>query len=563
MTEEQPRSGVTPPMFSMSRGNGDRLTRTVRSALWAAYGDALGFISELTDNEGLSRRTKGQPLVRPMAWTRYVGGRQGVKVLLPSGCYSDDTQLRLCCSRAIGPRGFDVEAFAKVELTVWPSYALGGGIGTKAAAANLVKDQVAWYCNTFKGWTEAGGNGAAMRVQPHVWAAADLESFASFTPDVLRDAICTHGSPTGILGAVLHAMCTAHAISRGELPRPPDVLTMIQACEDIPEMLMRNDHEIGEIWLGLWNREAGRQFAEAWSSTVSTAREAVGLVASEASSEATSYMRVLDMLKLFDPAIRGSGLLTAIAAIALLWIEPDLAKALPVAAQALGSDTDTIATMAGAVGGAVATGDPDGSIADERLIRDEATRLFNLAEGAERPGHRYPDLLHWAPPRTQADALVEGLSGLEVVGLGPVRTGSEPILDAHGNFMWQWVELDFGQNLLVKRRRVLNPVDGQHPKRSGPQVMRATGANTKHQSRSPRRPRGEATSADSQEPSSSQDPKPLPIDRGVELETAIGWLGENELSDKAIGYAIRRVARDGSPEQLLMLIGILRERLRH
>lgn len=57
---------------------------------------------------------------------------------LPAGCYSDDTQLRLATSGSIlGDAHFDVETFAKVELTIWPSYALGGGRGTKAAAAVL------------------------------------------------------------------------------------------------------------------------------------------------------------------------------------------------------------------------------------------------------------------------------------------------------------------------------------------------------------------------------------------------------------------------------------------
>ena len=42
--------------------------RVERSALWAAYGDALGWISELTDKSGLLRRTSGDPLVRPIAW---------------------------------------------------------------------------------------------------------------------------------------------------------------------------------------------------------------------------------------------------------------------------------------------------------------------------------------------------------------------------------------------------------------------------------------------------------------------------------------------------------------
>jgi hypothetical protein len=34
------------------------------------------------------------------------------------------------------------------------------------------------------------------------------------------------------------------------------------------------------------------------------------------------------------------------------------------------------------------------------------------------------------------------------------------------------------------------------------------------------------------------------------------------MDDASLGYALRRVARDGTPEQLLMFVGALRERLR-
>ena len=120
-----------------------RAARIRRSALWAAYGDALGWISELTDEAGLMRRTRGEPLAEPVTWKRRIGGRTGVTTSLPKGCYSDDSQLRLATSRAIRADGFDVEAFAKVELPIWLSYALGGGRSTTAAAEHLAKNPVA------------------------------------------------------------------------------------------------------------------------------------------------------------------------------------------------------------------------------------------------------------------------------------------------------------------------------------------------------------------------------------------------------------------------------------
>src|SRR6266571_942461 len=127
-----------------------RLKIVQHSALWAAYGDALGFITELVDNAGLKRRIKASYVTSAVAWRRLVGGRFGAEIDLPAGCYSDDTQLRLATSRAIrGDGTFDVEAFVKVELPVWLSYALGAGRGTKLAAASLKSPDVAWFSNFF------------------------------------------------------------------------------------------------------------------------------------------------------------------------------------------------------------------------------------------------------------------------------------------------------------------------------------------------------------------------------------------------------------------------------
>lgn len=150
--------GVKPENERAARthgGTGDSAaetgTRVARSALWAAYGDALGWISELTDARGLKRRTGGAPLNEHVAWKRRIGGRSGVTASLPQGCCSDDSQLRLATGRAIRSDGFDVEAFAKVELPVWLSYGLGGGKSTCAAAAQLGRKNPTWWSNRFRG----------------------------------------------------------------------------------------------------------------------------------------------------------------------------------------------------------------------------------------------------------------------------------------------------------------------------------------------------------------------------------------------------------------------------
>src|SRR5205085_11023144 len=106
---------------------GDRSHAVVRSALWAAAGDAIGWITELSRGEaGVERRSGVSFVSEPVAWQRRIGGRNGVVVPLPAGIYSDDSQLRLSVCRATRGDGvFDVEPFAKIELPVWTSYALG------------------------------------------------------------------------------------------------------------------------------------------------------------------------------------------------------------------------------------------------------------------------------------------------------------------------------------------------------------------------------------------------------------------------------------------------------
>ena len=118
-------------------------TSAINSALWAAYGDALGFISELADTKGLKARCGVEYLKETVTWKRPIEGKYGVTVTLPAGCYSDDTQLRLAVSRSINSsRFFDAEAFAKVELPLWQSYQLGAGRGTSTMRRKILQKRV-------------------------------------------------------------------------------------------------------------------------------------------------------------------------------------------------------------------------------------------------------------------------------------------------------------------------------------------------------------------------------------------------------------------------------------
>ena len=532
--------------FRSGVGHRGRSPRTRSSVLWAAYGDALGFISELVNEKGLRRRTGGAELDRLMAWTRRVGGRNGVEVELPAGCWSDDTQLRMAVSRAISQHGFDVESFARVELPVWLSYALGGGRASKAAAANLGKRDALWYANTFKGWVDAGGNGTAMRVQPHVWASADLDG--DYMLDVITDSVCTHGHPRAIVGACYHAATLAHCLSAGAVPDRGRCEEIAAGLEDVPS-LIESHRTLGSTWVALWEQATGGLLLDAWRVTVDELRVAIGHAADAvdgAEGAAGIYGRVADRLGLKDPGQRGSGILTPVAAGAVAAAASSAHEGVVVAANELETDTDTIATMVGALLGACGppVGPPEEPLDSDYLLR-EADRLVAVVAGEEVAHHPYPDILTWTAPRTQADALVQANGQLAVEGLGAVSDiAANPSWTARRDFAWQWVRTEFGQTLLIKRR---------------PEVRSLTADIAE-----PLEPGAQAISRPRVEPEGQTDARwfALPLDRGIDLNAALRFARKWIMDDSRLGYTVRRVARDGTLEDLISLVEEIRKDLR-
>lgn len=542
----------TPPEQEdlFSETDNGRAARTRNSMLWAAYGDALGFISELVDEKGLKRRTQGAPLDRLMDWKRRVGGRGGVNVVLPAGCWSDDTQLRMAVGRSITHRGFDVETFARIELPVWPSYGLGGGRASKAAAKNLGASNVLWYANTFSGWHNAGGNGAAMRIQPHVWASPDLDS--GYLLDVIIDSVCTHGHPRAIVGSCFHASTLAHCLQTGSTPTLDECGSIAANLGDAFS-LIKGHQSLGGTWVGLWEQESGKQFQETWQDTVVELCDAIdraAAVADATSSQTDAYQAVSGQLGLADKRQQGSGILTTVAAAALATTASHPHKAMLVAANAIGTDTDTIATMAGALLGACdATARPPEEPLDSLYLLNEADRLTAISQGKEVSSHLYPDTLTWIAPQTQADALVADNGQLVVEGLGPAGDlGSPPSWTPRKDFAWQWVQTDFGQTLLIKRRP-------EFRSRSTCNILESP--NPPLTSSTPRQQK--TAKADENRPC---PPSEAPLDRGLDIDAAVRYAKEHISDNDKLGYTVRRAARDGTIADLVDLVKSIRGDLR-
>ncbi|MDE0067668.1 MAG: ADP-ribosylglycohydrolase family protein [Acidimicrobiaceae bacterium] len=522
-----------------------RAARTRNSMLWAAYGDALGFISELVDCKRLEQRTHGAPLDHLMDWQRRVGGKSGVNVTLPAGCWSDDTQLRMAVSRSIGNHGFDIDTFSQIELPVWLSYALGGGRASKAAAMNLGKPRTLWYANTFRGWTSAGGNGAAMRIQPHVWASPDLEG--GYLNDVIANSVCTHGHPRAIVGACFHAETLAHCLRYGTVP-DPETCVNIAGRIGVKALRLIEEHAIlGSIWIDLWDQAIGERFGDTWRKTVDELIGAIGAVAEITATLETSYPEIVARLGLKSPKQQGSGILTTVAAVAAAATASKAHEGVVVAANAIGTDTDTIATMVGALVGACdAAADPPEKPLDSEYLLQEAERLTAISLGHRVESHRYPDILTWTAPRTQADALVNDNGALAVEGLGPATQLAESaIYTPRKDFAWEWVKAHFGQTLLIKRR---------------PQIIFLEAGNKFTPPQPPRkRDTNRLAKPDSRD---ERKLKPIPLDRGIKVDDAIEYAKEQIFDDAALGYTVRRVARDGTIADLAALVTDLRDDLR-
>lgn len=514
-----PKLSTDQPLQALDGSQYNAFERSVvNSALWAAAGDALGWMTELVRGPADVRHRTGISRVsEPVDWKRLIGGRNGPRVSLPAGTYSDDTQLRLAVSRSIRGNGsFDVETFAKIELTVWPSYALGGGLGTKAAALNLSRRGVNWFSNFYERsnqvYVKGGGNGAAMRVQPHVWVSKGNPS--DFVLNVIRDSLVTHGHPHGFCGAVFHAFGLADALKLGEIPPLELWREYILRFKELPDIILK-DSQLAAFWLPAWEESSGISLEAALEITVKDALNDLDIVAGLFSRAILpNYHVILDELGCLKPEFRGSGFKTALAALALAHIYRDssIEEALAASANELNSDTDTIATMAGALLGAISFKSPCWEIQDRQYITAEALRLARIAQGIPQESFTYPDLGRWNPPANQTASvgLVDG--GFAMLGLGELSSVSEEF--AAGDSVWQWQRLPFGQTILAKRRSEVKTTISSDQLPGSPRI-----AASKSRAIDPKSPRVETL-----------DQPSLPLEVPVETRPAPTQASSQEMS---------------------------------
>jgi ADP-ribosylglycohydrolase len=440
------------------------------SALWAAWGDALGFITELADVQAVNRRAGVSRVSLPVPWRRRLGGRFGVDVELPEGTYSDDTQLRLATSRAIRPDGtFAVEAFSRIELPVWLAYALGGGKASKAAARNMAKSRTTWTSNFFRtseaNYLASGGNGAAMRIQPHVWSCGDLTDPTRVLAGVMRNTICTHGHPRALVGTAFHALSLAQTLETGDVPGPDGWTTIAEQLRSLRTVL-KADEDIEQLWVSAWERLAARPLEpaldEAVDEVVHDIRKAEAIVRDGQGSP----QDLVEDLGALAPRERGSATKCGVLASVIAWVgRPDPQATLVSVANVLGSDTDTLASMTGALLGAMCRSRPPTDVQDAAFISNEAVRLKSIADGKGPSAFVYPDALTFRLPKSVIDFVGVADGALALAGLGALQQVSEPIQSREETY--QWMQLAHGQRVFVRMRGKPRPLDAGLLPRAG------------------------------------------------------------------------------------------------
>ncbi|GFM62853.1 hypothetical protein PSCICG_40130 [Pseudomonas cichorii] len=289
-----------------------------------------------------------------------------------------------------------------------------------------------------------------MRIQPHVWGFKGNSS--EFVLNVIRDSLVTHGHPHGFCGAVFHALSLADTLKFGEIPPLESWKKYILQFKEIPDVISK-DSQLAAFWLPAWEEKSGQFLEAALEITIQEALNDLDVVAKLLSGAfLPNYHTILDQIGCLTPQYRGSGFKTALAALALAHIFRDgvIEEALIVSANELNSDTDTIATMAGALLGAISPSPPSWKLQDRDYITDEALRLARIAQGYPQESFNYPDLGRWNPPSTQAASVGFVDDGFAILGLGNLSPFSEEF--SAGDSIWQWHTLPFGQTILAKRR---------------------------------------------------------------------------------------------------------------
>ncbi len=226
-----------------------------------AIGDALGWPNELRSK---NRAKKLKVSDHFTEWTRISSNPRWHDEKILPGEYSDDTQLTLSVARSMIAGGWE-KFFAEKELPFWLNYERGGGGALLRAAKSYKGGLPPWQSRDARKYFNAGGNGAVMRILPHVIAAAKTPDVAELMREVVRDAIITHGHPRAILGATCYAYALDYLLRRESTLEYGELVTVV--IDGQKDWGAAFDPEVFGQWLEIAQRHLDYDFSVEWENT--------------------------------------------------------------------------------------------------------------------------------------------------------------------------------------------------------------------------------------------------------------------------------------------------------
>lgn len=307
------------------------------------FRDALGWPNELRAGNTTKNIKASEQFIE---WYRRSGGRywSHSEKILP-GEYSDDTQMILAVARSIISGNWK-SALMNKELPFWLEYERGGGNALKESARMLKNRVVPWKSNENRRYFMAGGNGAAMRILPHVISATKNQDLDILISDIIRDSIYTHGHPRAILGASSYAFALHYLMNKNTVLEYGELVKAVIDGAKYWNKLEQN--VLPEEWLILAEKHSGFDYQYIWSNTVSSMIEKLEFIGDSLNKGLlVNDTAVLKHLGCFDEA-NGAG---DVAFLSSIFLASKYANnpvlGIKTAAYSVGADTDTIASMTG------------------------------------------------------------------------------------------------------------------------------------------------------------------------------------------------------------------------
>lgn len=196
-----------------------------------------------------------------------------------------------------------------------------------------------------------------MRVLPHVLRLGKSDSFDPVALSIFKDGIATHGHPRALLGALAYGYALWKSFKRethleygGIIDELMDGTGTWSHLPELPEAL--------GSWLPAVKAHLP-DYEEIWQTTISEMKGSFVICRNELSKGALTFDdEVLHQLKCFDRKVNGAGTVATAASVFLASrYAPDPMNGVIKAAFAIGSDTDTIASMTGGLLGLICGAD--------------------------------------------------------------------------------------------------------------------------------------------------------------------------------------------------------------